>query len=257
MAHLRYPPARARIWGGRRRPPTGLLTRGSATYQRDYLMRQIEIAGQMLARIVRLAKGGRRDEALGLFDQAYRPLLGVGARVVSTLGEEQLLGLLTSGSMPDLRRVATVLELLKVEADLHAEAGRRAAAALRYRRALALAGFLAARSEALPDAALAADLVDRVAALDLSAAQRTQLARVLEALGRYADAEDALFDAIDTDPDDHGPVDAAIAFCQRLLALDPAALAAGGLPLDEVKASLAELLRRQPGDADDDEPPAW
>ena len=39
--------------------------------------------------------------------------------------------------------------------------------------------------------------------------------------------------------------------------LDPETLAAGGLPLDEVKASLAELLRRQQGDVDDDEPPAW
>lgn len=230
-------------------------------------MRQIEIAGQMLARILGLAKGGRRDEALGLFDQAYQPLLGVSARVVSTLSEEQLLSLLTSGSMPDLRRVATVLELLKVEADLHAGAGNRAAAEPRYRRALALAGFLAARSEALPDAALAADLVERVATLELSVAQRMQLARVLEALGRYADAEDALFEAIDADPDDPGPgrpggprtppVDIAIAFCQRLLALDPETLAAGGLPLDEVKASLAELLRRQPAVVDDDEPPAW
>ena len=126
-------------------------------YSRDYLMRQIEIAGQMLARILGLAKRGRRDEALGLFDQAYQPLLGVSARVVSTLSEEQLLSLLTSGSMPDLRRVSTVLELLKVEADLLDEAGNRAAAVARYRRALALAGFLAARSEALPDAALAAD----------------------------------------------------------------------------------------------------
>jgi len=230
---------------------------GPKLYQRDYLMRQIEIAGQMLARILGLAKGGRRDQALGLFDQAYQPLLGVSARVVSTLSEEQLLSLLTSGSMPDLRRVATVLELLKAEADLHAGAGNRAAAVPRYRRALALAGFLAARSEALPDAALAADLVERVATLELSVAQRMQLARVLEALGRYADAEDALFEAIDADPDDPGPVDSAIAFCQRLLALDPEALAAGGLPLDEVKASLAELLRRQQGDVDDDEPPAW
>jgi tetratricopeptide (TPR) repeat protein len=220
-------------------------------------MRQIEIAGQMLARILGLAKGGRGDEALGLFDQAYQPLLGVNARVVSTLSEEQLLSLLTSGSMPDLRRVATVLELLKVEADLHAEAGHRAAAVARYRRALALAGFLAARAEALPDAALAADLVERTATLELPVAQRLQLARVLEALGRYADAEDALFEAIDADPDDPDPVDTAIAFCQRLLALDPEALAAGGLPLEEVKATMAELLRRQPGDVDDDEAPAW
>jgi tetratricopeptide (TPR) repeat protein len=225
-------------------------------YQRDYLMRQIEIAGQMLARILGLAKGGRRDEALGLFDQAYQPLLGVSARVVSTLSEEQLLSLLTSGSMPDLRRVATVLELLKVEADLHAEAGHRAAAVARYRRALALAGFLAARAEALPDAALAADLVERTATQELPVAQRLQLARVLEALGRYADAEDALFEAIDADPDDPDPVEDAIAFCQRLLALDPEALAAGGLPLEEVKATLAELLRRQPTVADD-EAPAW
>ena len=74
------------------------LAGGARLYQRDYLMRQIEIAGQMLARILGLAKGGRRDEALGLFDQAYQPLLGVSARVVSTLSEEQLLGLLTSGS---------------------------------------------------------------------------------------------------------------------------------------------------------------
>jgi tetratricopeptide (TPR) repeat protein len=229
---------------------------GAILYQRDYLMRQIEIAGQMLARIIGLAKGGRRDQALGLFDQAYQPLLGVSARVVSTLSEEQLLGLLTSGSMPDLRRVATVLELLKVEADLHAEAGSQAAAVARYRRALALAGFLAARSETLPDAALAADLVERTATLELPVAQRLQLARVLEALGRYADAEDALFEAIDADPGDPGPVDTAIAFCQRLLALDPEALAAGGLPLEEVKATLAELLRRQPAPADD-EAPAW
>jgi tetratricopeptide (TPR) repeat protein len=220
-------------------------------------MRQIEIAGQMLARILGLARRGRRDEALGLFDQAYQPLLGVSARVVSTLSEEQLLSLLTSGSMPDLRRVATVLELLKAEADLLDEGGNRAAAVPRYRRALALAGFLAARSADLPDEALAADLVERVGALELTVAQRTQLARLLEALGRYADAEDALFEAIDADPDDPGPVEDAIAFCQRLLALDPSVLEAGGLPLDEVKASLAELLRRQPAVTDDDEPPAW
>jgi tetratricopeptide (TPR) repeat protein len=219
-------------------------------------MRQIEIVGQMLARILRLARDGRPGEALGLFEEAYQPLLGVSARVVSTLSDEQLLSLLTSGSMPDLRRVATVLELLKAEADLHAQTGDLAAAGARHRRALALAGFLAARSEALLDPALAADLAERAAAMDLPAAQRLQLARVLEALGRYADAEDALFEAIDADPADPAPVEAGIAFCQRLLALDPERLAAGGLPLEEVKASLAELLRRQPP-VDEEPPPAW
>ena len=43
-------------------------------------MRQVEQIGQMLAHILGLAKGGRGDEALGMFDEAYKPLLGVGSR---------------------------------------------------------------------------------------------------------------------------------------------------------------------------------
>jgi tetratricopeptide (TPR) repeat protein len=211
-------------------------------------MRQIEQVGQMLAHLLGLAAAGRREEALGLFDQAYKPLVGVGARVVAVLDDDQLLDLLTSGSTPDLRRVATVLELLRVEAGLHAEAGRAAAAAARYRRAVTLAGYQAARSATLLDLDLAADLVARVEelALDLTPAQRLRLARLLEALGRYADAEDTLFEVIDDSPDDPGPVEEAIAFCQRLRPLDPERLAAGGLSLDEVHATLGELLRREP-----------
>ena len=226
-------------------------------YQRDYLMRQIELAAQALARILRLAGGGRREEALGLFDEAYQPLLGVSARVVSTLTEEQLLGLLTAGATPDLRRVAKVLEVLRVEADLQDAAGRPAAAATRRRRGLALVGFLAARSETLLDAELAADLVAHTAELELAPAARLQLARVLEALGRYADAEDAVFEAIDADPDDPDLVDAGIAFYRRLLPLEPERLAAGGLPLDEVRASITELLRRQPVPDEVEPPPSW
>ena len=218
-------------------------------------MRQIEQVGQMLAQILKLASGGRRDEALGLFDEAYKPLLGVGTRVVATLDDTQLLDLLTSGSTPDLRRVATALELLKTEADLHADAGKAAAAATRYRRAVTLAGFLGARSDTLLDLDLAAALVARVEelGLELSTPQRLRLARVLEALGDYADAEDALFQVIDDTPDDPEPVEEAIAFCQRLRPLDPSRLEAGGLTLDEVNAALAELLRRQPVTGEDEQ----
>ncbi len=213
-------------------------------FQRDYLMRQIEQAARALAAIVKKALGGDPGEALGMFDQAYQPLLGVSARVVSTLTDEQLISLLTSGSMPDLRRVASVLEVVRTEADVHAQAGNEPAAAVRYRRALSLAAHLAGRSDDLLDAKLAADLVARTGGMALSAAQRLGLARVQEALGRYADAEDALFEAIDDEPEDPGLVDDGIAFYQRLLAREDAGLEAGGLPRDEVKSGLAELLRR-------------
>ena len=207
-------------------------------------MRQIEQVGQMLAAIMGLAKGGRGDEALGMFDEAYKPLLGVGSRVVAVLDDGQLVDMLTSGSNPDMRRVAMALELLKTEADLYAGTGQAGEAAVRYRRAVALAGCLAARSERLLDRELAASLLERAEELELSAAQRLAVARVLEALGRYADAEDALFELIDEAPGDPGPVEEAIAFCQRLRPLEPEQLAAGGLPIEEVNATLAELLRR-------------
>jgi tetratricopeptide (TPR) repeat protein len=206
-------------------------------------MRQIEQVGQMLARILGLAKGGREDEALGMFDEAYKPLMGVGSRVVAVLDDGQLVDLLTSGSNPDMRRVAMAFELLKAEADLYAGAGQAGEAAVRYRRALALAGCLAARSERLLDHDLASGLLERAGELELSGTQRLAAARVLEALGRYADAEDALFELIDELPDDPEPVDQAIAFCQRLRPLEPEQLAAGGLSVEEVNATLAELLR--------------
>ena len=209
-------------------------------------MRQIEQAGRMLAAIVGLAKGGRGDEALGMFDAAYKPLLGVGTGVVASLDDGQLVDMLTSGSNPDMRRVALALELLTAEADLYAEAGQAGEAAVRYRRAVALAGTLAARSERLLDRELAAGLVERAGELELSLPQRLAMARVLEALGRYADAEDALFELIDEQPDDPGPVEEAIAFCQRLRPLEPEQLGAGGLTLAEVNDTLAELLRREP-----------
>jgi tetratricopeptide (TPR) repeat protein len=207
-------------------------------------MRQIEQVGRMLAAIIGLARGGRGDEALGMFDEAYKPLLGVGTGVVATLDDAQLVDMLTSGSNPDMRRVALALELLKTEADLYAGAGQAGEAAVRYRRAVALAGTLAARSERLLDRELATDLLKRAGDLELSVPQRLAAARVLEALGRYADAEDALFEVIDERPDDPEPVDEAIAFCQRLRPLEPEQLAAGGLSLQEVNDTLAELLRR-------------
>jgi tetratricopeptide (TPR) repeat protein len=221
-------------------------------YQRDYLMRQIEQAARVLAAAIKMALGGKPDEALRMFDQAYQPLLGVSQRVVSTLTDEQLISLLTSGSMPDLRRVASVMEVVKGEADVHALAGNQQAAAARYRRALALAGYLAGRSEDLLDDKLATEVVERTDGMTLTTGQRLALARVLEALGRYADAEDTVFELIDDLPADNGPVEAGIALYQRLLALPDADLEAGGLPRDEVKGSLAELLRRQVPDA----PPA-
>src|SRR5919198_437720 len=159
-------------------------------YQRDYLMRQIEQAARAVAAILKRALGGDPDGALAMFDEAYQPLLGISARVVSTLTDEQLVTLLTSGSWPDLRRVISVLEVVKAEADVNGMRGDDKAATTGYRRSLSLAAYVAGHSDDQLDGGLATD-------------------------------------------DD--------------------VLEAGGLPRDEVKAGLAELLRRQVPD----EPLDW
>jgi len=214
-------------------------------YQRDYLMRQIEQAAQALARILQTAKGGRRDEALGMFEEAYQPLVGVSGRVVAALDEQQLLTLMTSGSAPDPRRIGVAVELLIAEADLQAEDGQQQQAAANYRRALGLAAYLASHLGRLPDGNLARKLADRAGTLALTPGQRLHLARLHEALGQYGDAEDVLFEVLDDDPDSTAAVDHGIAFYQRLLALSDDQLEAGNLPRDEVRAALTELLRKQ------------
>src|SRR4029450_2151663 len=103
-------------------------------------MRQIEQVGQMLARILGLAKGGRGDEALALFDQAYAPLLGVGSRGGAALDDGRVGDRLAPGATPDMRRVSMALELLKAEADLYDGAGQAGEAAVRYRRGPAPGG---------------------------------------------------------------------------------------------------------------------
>ena len=216
-------------------------------YQRDYILRQVELAAAMLARLLGMARDGHRQQAIGLFDQAYQPLVGVSGRVVASLTEEQLLMMLTSGPSPDPRRVGVTVELLVAEAELLAEEGLAAEAAARYRRALGLAAYLASHTASLPDPALAGRLAARAGDLDLAPRQRLHLCRLLEALGRYADAEDSLFEVVDDDPDDSAAVDQGISFYQRLLAREDADLEAGGLPRDEVRTALAELLRRQVG----------
>ena len=85
----------------------------------------------MLAHILGLAKGGRGDEALGMFDEAYKPLLGVGSPVVAVLDDGQLVDMLTSGANPDMRRVAMACQLLKAEADLYAGTGQAGEAVVR------------------------------------------------------------------------------------------------------------------------------
>jgi tetratricopeptide (TPR) repeat protein len=213
-------------------------------FQRDWLMRQIEMIGRMLAAILGKARSGQPLEALGMFDAAYQPLLGVGSKLLPLLSDEQLVDMLKPGGVPDPHRWPLLVQLLKTEADLYAELDEHDESLPRYRKALMLLRTFG--GERLPDPELAADLAGRLRAYELNAATRIDVAWLYERSGCYADAEDTLYEAIEGEEGDEQLVDAGIGFYRRLLARDDGDLAAGDLPRAEVQAGLAELLARPP-----------
>jgi tetratricopeptide (TPR) repeat protein len=213
-------------------------------FRKDYLMRQIEMAAKVLAAILAKARSGQPLEALGMFDQAYQPLLGVGARLVPVLSDDQLLLMLKPGGVPDDNRWPALVRLLVTEADLYMDLDQPAEALPRYRKALLLLVELGGGKPA-PDPGLALALAGRLRGFHLTVAERIDVASVYEAGGHYADAEDTLFEGLDADSADE-LAEAAIAFYRRLLDKDDAELEAGNLPREEAEAGLAEVLARPP-----------
>ena len=212
--------------------------------RRDYLMRQIEMAARVLAAILAKVRSGQPLEALGMFDQAYQPLLGVGARLVPVLSDEQLLEMLKPGGVPDDGRWPVLIRLLVAEADIHAGLDRHGESLARYRKALMLLRELGGERP-LPDPDLAVHLAGRLRGYQLPSGTRVAVAELYERAGRYADAEDTLHESADADTDEQ-LTEAAIAFYRRLLAKDDDELAAGNLPRAEAEAGLAEVLARPP-----------
>ncbi len=62
--------------------------------QRDYILRMIEQLGAFVAGIVELSRRGKYQEALALVDQGLLRYVGLSARMVDSLSDEELVALL-------------------------------------------------------------------------------------------------------------------------------------------------------------------
>jgi hypothetical protein len=95
------------------------------------------------------------------------------------------------------------------------------------------------------------DHVERIEALkgkieqyDVPIDARLRLFRYHERAGKYADAEDDLFDLLDAAPSDESLIEAGMDFYERLLQFKDHELILGGLSRSEVEEALAELESR-------------
>jgi len=91
-------------------------------YQQDYILRQIEMMGVMLRRILSSIREGRTDEPLELVEEVLVEM-GAGPDLVDTLPVEGLLAMLSAGGELDTGRAALLGVTLMTRATVLEAAG--------------------------------------------------------------------------------------------------------------------------------------
>src|SRR4051812_3782933 len=215
------------------------------TYQ-DYILRQIQLAGQAWARIVRLIKDRQFETAHMVLDQAYRQLLGLVPEAVLERTPNDLIARLRFGEAPAAGRdkCLALATLLRASGDTAAAEGDSVTAIDAYHKALLVLLDTALRdpSLALPDYVPTVESLDaELSAHALPITTRQELLLYYEQAGGYAKAEDTLWAMLQATPGDCALVGGGRALYTRLQQLSDAALIAGNLPRAEVDGGLADL----------------
>lgn len=196
-------------------------------FQRDYVLRMIEMIGEFARGILNLA---REEDARAKLDSVSRRACGMPLAMLKTADAPTLETLLSEPQ----RYFGAELLLLSGEVD----ARTRAEDELAPVRAQALALLCTLQSpDYVPRACAAAHRIVKPLLDSLSAPELLGAAALFERGDRFAWAEDALFAA--------GDDRARLAFYRRALAADDRTLRGGNLPREEIEEALAILARRE------------
>lgn len=220
--------------------------------QRDYILRLIEQFGQFWAAVVAQSRAGQHREVLALAERARREVFGFDTALLDRASADELSGMLRLRHAPQfgdswLTEQLTLLGLmLRAEAEGYRGLGDGVRVADREQKAVAISlaaldDDLAASPQAIETIeALVPNLKEHVLSPDLAA----QLWRYDERSGNLARAEDWLFALLEDADSAADLAPEALAFYDRLQALDDDALRRGNLPRDEVATGQAETVSR-------------
>jgi tetratricopeptide (TPR) repeat protein len=213
-------------------------------YQKDYLLRITESAARVIAQVVSGRKIEDYQGILSLIDEQFRQTLGMGLGFVHSVSEETLLSLLTSLGTLDTEKCWLTATLLKAEGDIYSAQGDTDEAYYSYLKSLDL--FLIvlldahniSNSDDFPEVE---NLLSELEAYDLPEKTKEMIFRYYEKTGRYARAEDMLFEMLEANPANSDLFASGAAFYERLKKKSSADLAAGNLSRDEVEEGLERL----------------
>lgn len=214
--------------------------------QRDYILRIAEQVGRVLARVLYNKQQEDYQGAHEFIDEQFRQMLGMGSGFVHAAPVETLLAMLTSMGVLDVERCWLLATLLKADGEVFEAQENEDDSYYCYLKALNL--FLAVlagdnEQRKLDPVAEVEGLLYKLSNYELPSSTKMRLFRYFEQTGSFANAEDALFELLDTDHANKDVVEAGRAFYRRLLRLDDMTLAAGGLTRDEVEDGLMKIMK--------------
>lgn len=212
--------------------------------ERDYIMRMINMMIAMLVRMIGYKNKKEYPEALLDIQATGRTLLGIDRTLVDQFSVHQLMQLFGSDLSVAVPKSYVLGVLLKEEAEIRELMSDTATAEDIYRKSLSLL-IETYLSSGEPVESRHLELTEAILK-KLSGFTHPQdvlerIFRYEEAMGRYANAENALYVLLDVHA---GFLNEGIAFYERLLKMPDEKLAAGNLPRDEVLEGMSNLKRR-------------
>lgn len=213
-------------------------------YNKDYIMRMIELLVQGIAKIMRLKQENRIEESETLFTETLRKFYGLNDKSVEELPWTDLMSVASLGGLQDPEKCVFLAQLIKEKADLEHMQGRAADAQALYGKALNiyLSALLADSDYNIPEHREKIDELITFAAQKAMNTETMQLLfRYYELTGRFGKAEDMLCALPDAGADGEETAEAGRAFYIRLLGKSDTELIQGNLPRDEVKEGLEKI----------------
>ncbi len=199
-------------------------------YQRDYILRLIELFAKIVAHVLQLKEKKEYQQALAAIGEAYRSLLGIPSHIVHSMSDVQLIEFLKS-----TEKCSIMAGLLKEEAAILAEQGNMHESVSIYCKSLSL--FLEAQHQEDVDAIVAA-----LKEYELPLRLKRKLFLYYEKTGRYGDAENLLFDLADVP--DSTVYELGMSFYDRLKGKSVEELQRGNLSKEEIVEGLTAFQRK-------------
>lgn len=225
-------------------------------FQRDYILRMIEQLSQVMARFLMLKSLEERQEVLIQLEEFYGKLMLPPVKLLLRMPDNELLALVSVNGEPDLDKAAALGYLLKEEGRVHEALEQYESSSERFNKALFLfiwADRLGADVSGMDCGKQIEDLRELLRTYVIPGPTLQLLVDHYESRGLYAQAEDVLFELLESDSSRvEGNLTAGEQFFDRIMLVPDESLELGGLPRHEVVQGVEDLRRQFGTSADED-----